>query len=243
MSTPPIRTVTATVVAIEDLAPDIARVFLHLDEPVSRLAGQYLEIVDGNDAYAFSIASPPESGNDIELHVRHGADNPSSLRVVALLRGGVRVTMRLPQGDCVLRDEPALPLLFIAGSTGFSQVKAFVEHAIARGWTVPVTVCWGARRPADLYLHALPRQWEREHANIRYVPVLSGDDVVDGMRRGLVPDVALEAVDDFAQVLVYACGSPPMVYAVFDAFTARGVPASRILSDVFAWAPRPGAAP
>lgn len=236
---PPIRTTTAAVVAIEDLTPDIARVFLRLDEAVPRLAGQYLEILDGDNAYAFSIASPPASGNDLELHVRHGADNPSSLRVMSLLRDSAQVALRLPQGDCILRDEPPLPLLFIAGSTGFSQVKAFVEHAIVQGWTVPVTVCWGARSAPDLYLHALPEQWARTHANIRYVPVLSGDDVVEEMRRGLVPDVALEAVDDFAQVLVYACGSPPMVYAVFDAFTARGVPAERILSDVFAWAPRP----
>lgn len=239
MTTPPIRNVTATVVAIEDLTPDIARVFLRLDEPVVRLAGQYLEILDGDNAYAFSIASPPASGNDIELHVRHGADNPSSLRVMSLLRDSARVMLRLPQGDCVLREEPALPLLFIAGSTGFSQVKAFVEHAIAQGWTVPVTVCWGARSAAELYLHTLPQQWARQHANLRYVPVLSGDEDVAGMRRGLVPAVALESVDDFAQVLVYACGSPPMVYAVLDAFTARGVPAQRIFSDVFAWAPRP----
>lgn len=237
----PVREVRAQVVAVASLTPDIARVVLRLPagKPVARLAGQYLEIVDGERAWAFSIASAPESGRDLELHIRHGADNPSSLEVMALLRGASTVTLRLPLGDCTLVGEPRLPLLFVAGSTGFSQVKAFVEHAIAQRWTVPITVCWGARRAPDLYLAGLAARWAREHANIRFVPVVTEGEPLPEGRVGLVPAIAAQCVTEPDRLLVYACGSPGMVYATLDALVARGVPAERVFSDVFAWAPRP----
>ncbi len=253
----PVVEVAAQVVAIEPLSERISRVHLRLPAGmhIERLAGQYLEILDGAGsgafpyavsgaaAYAFSIASPPESGRDIELHIRYGEENPSSLEVMALLRREPMVMLRLPMGDCTLAGEPRLPLLYIAGATGFAQVKAFVEHAIARRWAVPMAIYWGVRSPAELYLAELPERWAREHANIRFVPVISAgvDDAAqcDGMRTGLVHEAALADVDDFSKLLVYACGSPAMVYAARDAFVARGLPAERIFSDVFAWAARP----
>ena len=32
---------------------------------------------------------------------------------------------------------------------------------------------WGARRPKDLYLNALPAKWAGEHRHFSYVPVIS----------------------------------------------------------------------
>lgn len=243
---PPVATVRAQRLGIDDLGAGVARVRLRLpaDHPIERLAGQYLEIRDGEDAWPFSIASPPESGRDIELHIGHGPDNPASLAVMALLAREPVVELRLPLGECTLDAEPRLPLLFIAGGTGFAPVKAFVEHAIAQRFRVPVTVCWGARSAAGLYLRELPERWAREHENIRFVPALSGVDDAGcdagpaGVVRGLVHEAALATVQDFGNLLVYACGSPPMVHAAYDAFVARGLPPARMLSDVFAWAPR-----
>lgn len=243
----PLQTRAAQILAIDTCAPDIARVRVRLPagKAVARLAGQYLEILDGENAYAFSMASPPESGRDIELHIRFGADNPSSLRVMELLRASPVVEVRLPMGDCTLISEPRLPLLLIAGSTGFSQVRAFVGHAIAQGWRVPVDVYWGARRREDLYLLDEALSWAESHRNIRVVPVLSGGDAgtpdARALRRGLVHEAVLADAPDFTHLLVYACGSPPMVYAALDAFVARGLPPERMFSDVFAWAPRPAA--
>jgi CDP-4-dehydro-6-deoxyglucose reductase len=254
----PVITVCAQRVAITALNHNVARVQLRLPagKKIARLAGQYLEIVDGDNAYAFSMACAPASGRDIELHVRYGEDNPSSLQVMALLRRESLINLRLPMGDCTLIGEPRLPLLLIAGSTGFAQVKAFVEHAIAQRWQVPMAVYWGARTPDDIYLPQLTEQWQREHANIRCVTVISGDGIAgkesagamtvtgtNDYRHGLAHDIALADCADLSSLLVYVCGSPPMVYAAQDAFVARGLPIERLFSDVFAWAPRPNSNP
>lgn len=238
MTIPPPVDAQAQVVAVEPLNHNVVRVRLRLAQDVARLAGQYLEIRDGDAAYAFSIASPPESGRDLELHVRYGDDNPSSLEAMALLRRSATVQLRLPLGDCVLGDEPRQPLLLIAGATGFSQVQSFAEHAIARQWTVPISVFWGARDAADFYLADVPVRWQRERANIRCRLVVSQGVPGDGMHAGLVHEVALAETPDLSRALVYACGSPPMVYAALDAFTAAGLPRAQFFSDVLAWAPR-----
>lgn len=236
----PVLEVAAQVVAVEPLNHNVSRVRLRLPagRKIARLAGQYLEILDGDAAYAFSIASPPESGRDLELHVRYGSDNTSSLAVMALLRDNGVVRVRLPQGDCTLAGEPRLPLLVVAGSTGFSQAKALVEHAIAQRWQVPIALYRGVRTHADLYLPDLPAQWAREHANIRCVSAISAGDGAPGMRRGPVHEAVLADRPDFRNVQVFACGSPPMVYAALDAFVAAGLPVERFFSDVLAWAPR-----
>lgn len=242
----PVVTAAAQVIAVSPLTASIVRIQLRLPagKKITRLAGQYLEIVDGDNAYAFSIASAPASGRELELHVRFGEDNPSSMRVVELLRAGAVVNVRLPMGDCTLISEPRLPLLFVAGSTGFSQVKAFVEHALAQGWQVPISIYWGARTAADLYLRDDAERWALAHTNVRFVAVVSGaGPVMDGrLRAGLVHEAVLADAPDFANLLVYVCGSPPLVYAALDAFVAKGLPAERMFSDVFAWSPRPPAA-
>lgn len=233
-------TVLAQVMAIEPLAPNVARIRLRLPAgpAIARRAGQYLEVLDEDAAYAFSIASPPESGRDLELHVRHGTENPASLAVMALLRRQPEVRVRLPLGDCVLVAEPDMPLLFIAGATGFSQVKAFVEHAIACRWQVPIGIYWGARTPEELYQAGLAAGWARDHGNIRFVPVVSAAPPARGQRAGLVHEAVLADGHDLTAALAYVCGSPAMVYAVHDALVAQGMPANRVFSDVFAWAPR-----
>lgn len=238
MTIPPPVDVPAQVVAVEPLNHNVVRVRLRLAQDVARLAGQYLEIRAGDTAYAFSIASPPESGRELELHVRYGDDNPSSLEVMSLLRRSARVQLRLPLGDCVLADEPRQPLLLIAGATGFSQVQSFVGHAIACQWTVPIAVFWGARDAADFYLADVPARWQREHANIRCRLVVSQGLPAAGMQAGLVHAVALAETRDISRVRVYACGSPPMVYSALDAFVAAGLPRAQFFSDVLAWAPR-----
>lgn len=236
----PVVEVSAQVLAVEPLAHNVARVRLRLPagRAIARLAGQYLEILLPDQVCAFSIASPPESGRDIELHIRYGEENSSTLAVMALLRSEPVVRLRLPLGDCTLVNEPRLPLLIVAGSTGFSQAQALIEHLIARGWKTPVTLYRGVRTPADLYLADLPAQWSREHPHIRHVNAISQGEPLPGMRRGLVHEAVLADAPDFGNVLVYACGSPPMVYAAMDAFVAAGLPGERFFSDVLAWAPR-----
>jgi hypothetical protein len=103
-----------------------------------------------------------------------------------------------PLGDFTLRAS-ASPILFVAGATGFAPIKSIVEDAFARGLTRPMWLYWGVRRRADLYARALAEQWQREHAQFHFVPVLSEPDAADLWhgRTGLVHQAILA---DFADL-------------------------------------------
>lgn len=67
-------------------------------------------------------------------------------------------------------------MLLVAGGTGFAPIKAIVEHFLHLGTRRSMTLYWGARSPAKLYQRAVPEQWARDVATLRFVPVISDPD-------------------------------------------------------------------
>ena len=235
----PTHEVSAQIHSIEPLSKDISRVMLTLPagKPISWHAGQYLELLLDIGPCAFSIASPP-GGRELELHVRHTADNPASLQIMDILRDAATVRIRLPGGQRFI-DTGALPdkpVCFICGSTGFAPAKAMIETLLEADFPHRISLYWGARVRDDLYLHTLAQSWH-ESGKVDYVPVLS-EQQDDAFRQGLVHQAALTDLDAPQQALFHIGGSPAMAWAVFDALRAAGVSAEQIHSDVYDYAPR-----
>ena len=82
-----------------------------------------------------------------------------------------------------------------------------------------VVLYWGARTQADLYLDALPRSWEQDQPNFRYVPVLSEPDEAWRGRTGFVHHAVMQDLPDLSAHQVYACGVPVMVQSAHRDFT------------------------
>lgn len=236
----PIVEAACQVTDITPLNHDVSRVVLRLPagKPVRWHAGQYLELLHGDMPAAFSIANARQGdGRDLELHVRHTADNPSSLEIMAQLRSEPVMRVRLPGGRRFMADTlPDRPVWFVCGSTGFAPAKAMIEHLLTQRFSHPIYLYWGARRAEDIYLPELPAAWAAAH-QVHYVPVLSESDNPD-YRHGLVHEAVLADMTDPQQVEIHIGGSPVMAWAVFDALNAAGVPATAMHSDVFDYAPR-----
>jgi CDP-4-dehydro-6-deoxyglucose reductase len=95
---------------------------------------------------------------------------------------------------------------------------------------------WGCRKPADLYMAALPEQWAREVPGFSYVPVLSEVSAQDGWqgRTGLVHQAVMADHPDLSGHEVYACGVPVMVDAAQRDFLAQcGLPEDAFFADSF----------
>ncbi|WP_151704996.1 NAD(P)H-flavin reductase [Nitrincola alkalilacustris] len=238
------------IVAVERLNRDVFRITLSLvasdTDSLDFCAGQYLDLSlpDGKKA-SFSIASAPDLGRTLELHIRHMPGSVINEGILDHLQTQQQVEITLPMGSCFLKacdiaDESA-HLVFAAASTGFAQTKSMVEHLLANGISNPIDVYWGARVEEDMYLENLAKQWAERHANLRFIPVVSEPSKSPGWtgRTGLLPDAISEDLTSVDNVQLFASGSPAMVYALLDRFEARGLKPQQIHSDVFAYAPRP----
>jgi CDP-4-dehydro-6-deoxyglucose reductase len=225
------------------LAPDVVGVRLlpaEGERPLHWLPGQYLEVVleDGRRR-PFSIANGPQADGAIELHVRHVAGGGFTAWLYEHLKPGDRLRIEAPIGTFVAREDSQRPMVFVAGGTGFAPVKAVVEHFLALATRRPIRVYWGARGAADLYLRALAEDWARRAHDLRFEAVLSDPDEAGraGLRAGLVHEAVLADLPDLSGHDVYMSGPPAMIDAGRALFAAAGLPAERLYSDSFDYAP------
>ena len=236
----PVHSLSCQVVALEDLGAGVTRV--QLRAPAGKKpryhAGQYLllEKPDGEQA-AFSIASAPHQGRELELHIQ--VRDSASQHMLDHLQSQPLVKVQLPFGDCHLAELPAAPLVLIAAGTGMAQMHSLIEHCRAQGFAHPVHLYWGARRPEDFYQLAALADWHNV-ANLNVHLVVSDAQPEDNWqgRQGLLFEAVCADFSDLSAVQVYASGSPPMVYATLDGLVAAGLSPAQMRADVFAYAPR-----
>ncbi|HEY7758945.1 MAG TPA: FAD-binding oxidoreductase [Burkholderiales bacterium] len=198
-------------------------------------AGQYFNVVLEDGARrAFSFATAPDDSDRIEMHVRLIPGGRFTTHVFTAMREGDRLRIEGPLGQFALHDSDR-PLILVAGATGFAPVKSMLEYAFRAGLKRRMFLYWGVRRRDDLYMHELPEQWECEHANFHFVPVLSEAQPEDDWhgRTGLVHEAILHDFPDLAGFEVYTCGSMKMVEAARPAFLGQGLDEDACFADAF----------
>jgi NAD(P)H-flavin reductase/ferredoxin len=228
----------AIVERMDRLAPEVMRLTLALADdarPLEFVAGQYINIIltDGQRR-AFSLANPPHERSRIELHVRRIPGGRFTGHVFTQMKVGDELRLEGPLGDFRLSEGNA-PILLVAGATGFAPIKSIVEDAFHRGIQRPMWLYWGVRRRSDLYMLEQARQWQTQHPNFHFEPVLSEaapEDAWTG-RRGLVHEAMLADLPDLQGHEVYVCGSVKMVEAAVPAFLAQGLLEDLCFSDAF----------
>lgn len=233
-----IKLLPCRVVGLTPLSHDVMamRVQLPQNQRFNYLPGQYIDLLmrDGRRR-SFSIANPPGEEGVLELHVRRVPDGYFTNYVFEGLRERDLLRFQGPMGTFFLRDETAdMPLIFVAGGTGFAPVKAILEHAFAEGVGRPMHLFWGVRAVRDLYMRDLAESW-RLHANFEFTPVLSepaaGDDW-EG-ETGWVHEAVTRHYPDLSAHEVYASGPPPMIEALKKSFIGHGLAEDRLFYDSF----------
>ncbi|ABE48302.1 MULTISPECIES: CDP-6-deoxy-delta-3,4-glucoseen reductase [Methylobacillus] len=241
----PPRIMPVRVEKLEKLSHDVMGMTLKLPshERMQFMAGQYIEfLLNDGRRRAFSLASAPHQDRFLELHMRLVPGGQFTQYVFNEMQEKTILRIEGPFGTFFLREDSLRPVILVAGGTGFAPVKGIVEHALQQGMKRPMTLYWGARTRADLYLDALPRRWQEEHPWFRYIPVLSDpvpEDAWQG-RTGLVHQAVLEDHPDMQAYQVYCCGAPQMVEVAHRDFQAHGLPEQEFFSDAFTFA-NPGA--
>ncbi|MET1079302.1 MAG: CDP-6-deoxy-delta-3,4-glucoseen reductase [Pseudomonas sp.] len=233
----PVREVVCQLAECQAVGGDVYRVRLRMPagKPLRYHAGQYLLLQRQDGEYAaFSLASAPHAGRELELHIL--ARDASTQVLIQFLQQQGLARVKLPFGDTHLAELPAGPLVLIAAGTGMAQMVSLIEHCRAAGFQYPVHLYWGARRPEDFY--AVPQwdEWQRL-PNLFLHRVVSEPGSWSG-RIGLLHEGVRADFADLRHLHVYASGSPAMVYATLDALVSAGMDAHQMRADVFAYAPR-----
>jgi len=235
----PVKKMPSRIAKLEKLSHDVMLIALQLpaNERLQYRAGQYIEFLlrDGKRR-SYSMANAPHLDEHITLHVRHMPGGLFTDQVFTTLKERDILRFEGPQGTFFLREDSEKPIILLASGTGFAPVKALVEHLIHIESKRPVSLYWGGRRPADLYMHSLCKEWEKQIPGFSYIPVVSDalpEDEWTG-RSGFVHQAVIADHADLSGHQVYACGAPIVVDSAKRDFTAQcQLPAEEFYADSF----------
>ena len=233
------------IAALLPLTHDILHVHVELDRPLSFQPGQYAEVAPREGGASgltrrYSFANVPEASGTtsrLEFFVRRVPGGRFTDWLFGEAQVGDPLDVSAPRGDFVLRASDA-PMLCVAGGSGLAPLLSMLRGALAaQRRPREVTLVFGARTQADLYMldviEALRREWP---VRFEFVPVLSGEPADSNWagRRGFIADQLADVLGaTIATQQAYLCGPPAMVDTCADALVAAGVPAGEIHADRF----------
>ncbi len=230
-------------VEIIDLTHDIKQFRLELTEPTTMdyIPGQYIQLLtpvyekSDEEVYrAYSISSDPAEKNVIELIIRLVPGGICTTYCFEYLKVGDEVKINGPYGDFRLSDSDA-PIVFIAGGSGMAPIKCILHHMKNMDNKRKAVYYFGANEPGELLLLDMMKEFEKELANFRFVPVVSEPEESEahGYETGLVTDAVERGVKNAKECEAYLCGSPGMINAVIKVLVGLGVSEERIFYDKF----------
>lgn len=238
----PVLKLPSRVLSLTKPAADVAvlRLQLPANQNFQFHAGQYVEFILRDGARrSYSMANAPHNLGTpaaIELHIRHMPGGKFTDHVFGAMKEKDILRMEGPFGSFFLREDSDKPIVLLASGTGFAPIKAIIERVEHLGLSRPVTLYWGCRSQADLYLHDWALQAAARLPQLRYVPVLSEPKAEDGWtgRTGFVHQAVMADFPDLSGHQVYACGAPVMVESAQRDFVALcQLPAEEFYADSF----------
>lgn len=219
------------------MAPDVMRLKIKLPaaQRLQFLAGQYVEVLlPEGKRRAFSIASPPQMEDEIELHIRHVEGGDFTGWVFDELKERDILRIEGPLGNFFIRhDTTERPMILMGGGTGFAPLKSMVEDLLLHNDQRPLHLFWGVRSQAELYMYEQARQWAGQNDHIQFSTALSepGDD--QDSFHGFVHEAVLQQYEDLSGFDIYMSGPPAMIDAGRAAFLENGAEKRRIFFDSF----------
>ncbi|WP_395669377.1 FAD-binding oxidoreductase [Rhodoferax sp.] len=233
-SLPPAKTLPCRIDSLRRLANDVMEVKLRLPPTAEfdYLPGQYIDVIGPQGVRrSYSLASATPANKMLELHVRAVGGGVMSAYWFERARPNDLLRLNGPLGTFFLRDAVGVELTFLATGTGIAPVKAILESIAgqpADQQPKSVTVVWGGRQQADLYLDI-----SSIAGSFTYIPVLSRAPASWTSATGYVQDILLARAPDLSSAAVYACGSDAMIHSAEARLVEAGLPATRFYSDAF----------
>jgi toluene monooxygenase electron transfer component len=233
---------------IRRLTKDVAHFDLHLSEPMTFEAGQFvvLESPDLTGGRAYSMVNFDAGADRLALVLKRKPGGRFSDWLFAEGQAGMPVAVFGPLGRAVFRPEEDKHIVCIAGGSGIAGMMSILEHAVRADHfrDHKGAVFFGVRTLADtFYLEPLARYVDASHGNLDVTVALSdevaptpshADYPVLKLASGMVHEVAAKAMEGrYDNAMVYIAGPPVMVDGAIRALIKGGVPIRDIRYDKF----------
>ena len=227
--------------SVVTLTYDIKEINLELIEPeeIKHHPGQYVQIQapgPGEVVHrAYSISSPTYESNVVQLIVRIVPEGIAST-YLHNLKEGDEVSFTGPYGEFRLSDDPQTDIILVGGGCGMAPLKNIIYTVHSQWPERRVYLFFGARTTKDVFYLEGFEELKQIHPNLHVVYALSDPLEPEETWSGETGFVHL-SVDKFLEAegnrQAFLCGPPPMIEAVMEVLTNKGVKDEDIFYDKF----------
>jgi 3-phenylpropionate/trans-cinnamate dioxygenase ferredoxin reductase subunit len=215
--------ISARVVDIVRLAPDVVDVEIKLPKPLSYLPGQFCKVqFQGFPARRYSPTYPlegPPNDRLLHFHIQQFSDGVVSSELGRDIRAGHRVRLTGPFGTAFLRPDHAGSIVLASSGTGFAPMWSVAVAAIMERPHRELIFVVAARKLQSLYMHAALCRLA-PFPNVTIIPTVSEPQSVSPVIRAGQPADHLPILSP--NDVVYAAGSPAMTEGVARIAKAAG---------------------
>lgn len=171
---------------------------------------------------AYSIASPPETRDRLELVVKR-VEGGAVTQWFWTLREGDRFRVHAPFGKFILPEKIDFDILFVAVGTGIAPFRSMGHHLLSSGFQGKITLLFGTRYDDRIPYHGEFLELAERHPNFTYIPTISRPGPAWKGEAGYVQTKIGKLVGDPARARVYICGLNEMIRAVREEALKRGL--------------------
>lgn len=183
----------------------------------------------------YSLASWQPNPAFYELAIRQVSGGQVSTWLHRNMQSGSRIRVLPPRGEFTLHGSSG-DVVLIAGGIGITPIRAML-HALLSGngsSQARIVLFYAARYFDDLLYHEEFIAAAAQHANFRYLPILSkpGPDW-QGLCGRLDAQTVLHRLNDFSQTDFYLCAGSSMMDAISAGLQESGIMTERIHFERF----------
>ncbi len=242
----PDRIVTLAVTQVERVSAEVLRIRL---APIKQgecfcefVPGQYVELWQPDAPFvsrAYSIANTPDGDPGLELHIRRVEGGRFTQWAFSQMKVGDRVQARGPLGHFTMRSPPEVPLLFLAGGTGFAPILSLLRQQVQFNPARDMILVWGMKASQEFYAVPELTALHERAPNLRIMfAAESGEPPFQsGERLSFVIGTAVDVLAQNQSLLtardIYAAGPSAMLRALVHDLDHWGITDDRIHLDSF----------
>ncbi|HSN22182.1 MAG TPA: FAD-dependent oxidoreductase [Usitatibacter sp.] len=183
------------------------------------------------DSRTFSLASAPAEG---ALQIATRMRDTAFKRVLAKLEPGAPIKVRGPIGNFTLPDDPARPVVMLAGGIGITPFMSMLRQEDRDGSRRTRVLLYSNRSEADAPFLPELRGLARPGSALRLASVVTETAPAPGTWGGIAdPQFIARELRGIEDPVYYLAGPPGMVGALRKALVAMGAAQSAIRTDEF----------
>lgn len=183
---------------------------------------------------AFSLTSSPF---EEDLMITTRLRDTAFKRVLKSLLIGSALEMEGPFGSFTLHNTATTPAVYLTGGIGITPVHSILKQAAYDNAPHTITVFYSNRRPEDAAFLDELAQVSQQHANLKFIPVMTQPETSqipwNGEKGHVTGEMLKKYIPDLTTPIYYLSGPASMVTAMRQILTDAGVNEDNIRTEEF----------